>query len=428
MNDPIDPVNFASLGNQAETARRCRVDVIVVGGGPAGCSTALALARVGFAVTVVERTRYERFRVGETLPPESRISLNALGVWEQFLADGHLQSPGIASAWGGSDLYDNDFIVNPYGPGWHLDRRRFDIMLAHAAMAAGVEVLRGARGITISHVAYPREGEAPAEPDWQAAGPEPPPPKCEKDRRFHYSSAAWLVGAVVDGRQMERRGNILVDATGRSSSIARRCGGRRVLYDRLIGLVCLVPSRSAPAASDRRTLIESVDCGWWYTAPLPQERRIVTFLTDADLVPAGRRQREEFWIEQLGKARHTRATLAGNSPDLGLRVVSSFSGRLEFTMQRSLVAVGDAVASFDPLSSQGIAWALESGIAAASAVEVFLHGRRQAIDDYARWVESEFRNYLVDRSAYYCAERRWNQSPFWARRHAEPIALREAQG
>jgi len=141
MNLRADPSRLQWLANPPDAAHRWRIDVIIVGGGPAGCSTALALARAGITVTILERSRYEKFRVGETLPPEARLPLTVLGVWEEFLADQHVESPGIAFAWGGPNLYDNDFIVNPCGPGWHIDRRRFDLMLARAAAAAGAELL-----------------------------------------------------------------------------------------------------------------------------------------------------------------------------------------------------------------------------------------------------------------------------------------------
>jgi len=361
-----------------------------VGGGPAGTATALALARAGYAVTLLERSRYEVSRIGETLPPEVRGPLTDLGVWDRFLADGHLESPGIAAAWGHSELYENDFIVNPDGPGWHVDRRRFDAMLARAAAAAGVEVLTGARPIRCIQ-----------------AGP-----------------AGWCVEALADGARLERQGSMLVDATGRSSSVARRCGGRRVVHDRLVGFVGLFRSVPAEGAGhDRRTLIEAVEAGWWYTAPLPDGRHIATFLTDADLLPAACDARARFWSEQLGRAPHTRDRLGGRTPDLRLRVVAACSARLDTAAIPGLLAVGDAALSFDPVSSQGVTWALESGLAAARAVDAHHRGDRRALDQYSRWIEAEFTDYLRTRAEYYSRERRWPHSPFWRRRQAQPNGM-----
>ena len=320
MNDPGVTPNPACVAIQARVAPERHVDVVVVGGGPAGCSTALALSRAGFAVTILERSWYESFRIGETLPPEAHRHLTELGVWERFLADGHLESPGIASSWGSPSLYDNDFVVNPYGPGWHLDRRRFDIMLARAAQSFGVEVLCGARGISLSHVATPlREGEPPGEPIANPARPEPRPPTSKKGHRVHVFSAGWLVGAIVNEQQMKRRAALLVDATGRSSSIASRFGGRRIVYDRLVALVGVFPDQLATTASDQRTIVESVECGWWYTAPLPQGLRIATLVTDADLLPAGRRRGEQFWNQQIERARHLKELVEPESRVAALR-------------------------------------------------------------------------------------------------------------
>ena len=58
------------------------------------------------------------------MPPAAKPLLYRLGFWDVFQKKPHLVSPGIVSAWSDPEPYDNDFIFNPYGPGWHLDRQR----------------------------------------------------------------------------------------------------------------------------------------------------------------------------------------------------------------------------------------------------------------------------------------------------------------
>src|SRR5438045_2486728 len=110
-----------------------RFTVIILGGGPAGTATALALLKYGYSVLILERSLYEDWRVGETLPPHVQTLLGSLGLWDHFLQDGHLPSPAILAAWGSAHLFETHFIFNPYGLGWHLDRMRFDAMLTLAA-------------------------------------------------------------------------------------------------------------------------------------------------------------------------------------------------------------------------------------------------------------------------------------------------------
>jgi flavin-dependent dehydrogenase len=359
-----------------------RVEVIVLGGGPAGTATAMALARAGRAVAVLERSRYELPRVGECLPPEVRGPLTELGAWESFLGSGQLESPGIAAAWGHPEPDDQDFIVNPYGPGWHVDRRRFDVLLAEAAEAAGPLVLKGAR-----------------------------PTRWARD-----SPAVWRVEALVDGWPLEIRAAALVDATGRSAAPARRLGSRRLVHDRLVGLWRSFPALGDGPGLDRRTWVEAVACGWWYSALLPDGRQVAALMTDADLLPAGAIARRTFWRRWLRQAPHTQARLGPDTTDIGLRIVSAWSARLDKMAGPRWLAVGDAAMAFDPLSAQGVMWALESGQAAARALDASLRGDVQAIGDYARQGEADYAAYLRDRGAVYGREHRWPDSPFWRRR------------
>src|SRR4051812_25170366 len=122
-------------------------DVVIIGGGPAGAAAALSL-RVhapSLSVALVERSAYDRQRVGETLPPTARGVLEHLGVWDSFTGQGHVAAYGTRAAWGSGELYENEFIYHPAGRGWHLDRRRFDRMLAREAGRRGVRIYSGHR-------------------------------------------------------------------------------------------------------------------------------------------------------------------------------------------------------------------------------------------------------------------------------------------
>ena len=121
------------------------VDVVIVGGGPAGAATALALVGHGLEVAVVERSCYDTVRIGETVGPDIKSLLVELGLWERFLATLHNPSHAVHAVWGSAAVSHQDFICHPYGVGWHLDRRRFDGMLADSAEERGVHMHRGTR-------------------------------------------------------------------------------------------------------------------------------------------------------------------------------------------------------------------------------------------------------------------------------------------
>lgn len=372
-----------SLVHRLRAGQSDQVDVAILGGGPGGTSTAIALARAGWSVIVMERSHYDSPRIGETLLPQVSVPLMELGVWHQFLLDEHIQSPGVTAVWGQTEPYDNDFIVNPYGSGWHVDRRRFDTMLARAAETSGAEVLRDTTPITCI---------------WDA-------------------KVAWHLEAIA-GRTVKRwHAAVLVDATGRLASPARSLGGRRIVYDRLVGLVGLIPVVSETIV-DRRTSIEAVQEGWWYAAVLPGGRNIAAFMTDADLMPRGISARNAFWRDQLQQASHTWARLGDGALDIEHRAVSAASSYLMCVVGPGRLAVGDAAMTMDPLSSQGVMWALESGLAGAKAVDAYLRGNTMALNSYARWVKSVFVDYLETRAEYYRRECRWPDRPFWRRRRA----------
>ena len=125
------------------------VDVVVVGGGPAGSTLALALARLNFSVVVIERSAYDSRRVGETFPAIINDLFARLAFRDAFAAQGHLLCHGTRSVWGSASPYENESLFNPYGAGWHVDRAALDAWLARLAEEAGVRVMRRTRVVAL---------------------------------------------------------------------------------------------------------------------------------------------------------------------------------------------------------------------------------------------------------------------------------------
>ncbi|MFG2827708.1 NAD(P)/FAD-dependent oxidoreductase [Streptomyces sp. NPDC048434] len=358
-------------------------DVVVAGGGPAGSAAALALVRAGRTVLLADAGTGPP-KAGEALVSMGRLLLADLGVEEPVLGTGHLPCHGNLSAWGSAELHAVDFINDPYGHGWHLDRPLFDRRLRDAARAAGAEVAEHTR------VRCPSR-----QPDgtWRLA---------LRDRS--------------GGGERTVRCRWVVDATGRGAAIAVRSGARRRTGDRLTAFH-LTLGPAPQATTDGRSLVESDQDGWWYTALLPSRHRLVAYFTDPDLPVAAARGAERF-RDRLLATRHIsrRARPHGLTALRPPRRAPAHSAHLDRVHGDGWTAAGDAAAAFDPLSSQGILTALYTGLSAGRAVDARLHGDRAALADYAAKVATARAAYQHGHRAVHAQETRWADRPFWARR------------
>ncbi|OJT12854.1 hypothetical protein TRAPUB_10551 [Trametes pubescens] len=355
-------------------------DVIIVGGGPAGCATALSIARHDtpnqFRILVIDDADPDAFKVGESLPAAAKRTLSLLDpslpirMAEDTKLGLHAPCTGNASAWASEHLYETYSLMNPYGEGWHLDRARFDETLREACQ----DRIRKGKFVAIRRV----------------DGPDA-------------SSYGWEVDAEMreSGELETFRTPWVVDATGRRASVARKLGATQLKTHDLLAFYILFRTRTSDSETpdrDDRTLIEAAPSGWWYTARLPHSTRLVTYTT-APSDPTARVARTTAGFmyllvaqtqhiaralglrsesdpdtadpvyEACAETRYTRSTAAGSSMlqpyaawEPGPSLSALNSNAVASPGGRGWCAVGDAALAFDPLSSQGLITALTSGL------------------------------------------------------------------
>ncbi len=356
-------------------------DVLIAGAGPAGCATAMLAARGGLSTVVLDRPQPAQSWAGETLPPGMENLVRSVFGADILSEINHRPAFGTRSVWGSSALVETDFLANPLGEGWILDRARFDAVAREIVLAQGVDIIR------VGHIGPPARG-----------------------------SSAWHLD-LGDGACLRAR--FLVDASGRSGALLRRLRTRRIAADRQIAILSAYPDDGDTYCG---TTVEAVAEGWWYTTPLPHGRRVLAYMTDADLWRHGTR----CWHELLRETHHVGRCAGQRALFARPAVYPAGTAQAEHLAGDDWLVVGDAAMSFDPLSSQGLASAIVMG---AKAGEAIAHPDRG--EAFAAWAE-EYRMLFAEhsdmRTFYARLERRWPHSAFWQRRHEPDHAAIRLRG
>lgn len=385
MNTQCEGAHAALVENRLSPApSQSHYRVAVIGGGPAGSSCALALANAGVSdILVVEASSYSGFKVGESIPPESRMLLRSLNIDDAFLTRHHEPCYGSCSYWGSDKRGYNDFLLNPHGHGWHLDRSRFDAFLAAQAHAAGVELLTGS----------------------SLSGSEP------------LGSTGYMLSLKCPGGVLARvHADFVVDASGRRSVFARQRGARQINSNPLICFAASLRRHNADVSFSRLTHLEAVEQGWWYVASIPGNAVIIAFATDVPIVRTMQLQKAERWYRMLRAAPHTSQLMEGIDPrDAQVRCYPVPSYCLDRLCGERWLAIGDAGSAYDPITAQGIVKSLSNGIHAAQAIQSHMSGTSDALEAFAQMVRAQYRRYLDLRRDLYCLEQRWPASEFWQR-------------
>ena len=363
-------------------------DVVIAGAGPAGSAAAIALKQAGFNVCLVDRKADGNRKVGESLPSASIRLLKKLGIngIEGLLdAWNYKRCLVNASSWGNEQWMYQSGMANPEGGGFHINRTAFDEALRQKAQTLGVPVYTA-----LIDQLYPIDDKKDTGFAVQFRGHNP--------TEITEISTKWVI-----------------DATGRKAAIGRKFGLKRERTDEQMAAVNWI---NAPVEDiDHATRIKSVSDGWWYTSLLPDHSRVISFQSLPATV-ARMHKNPELFFEKFNDAVLLPYKV---TPDLSIQSMAVDAGVIkpEAVTAKGLLCVGDAALSFDPLSSQGIFFALYSGIKAADAIVKCLIDPIAADstrNGYQLLVDSVFTENQKSRRYFYMNELRYFQQPYWQSR------------
>lgn len=361
-----------------------RTRVAVIGNGPAGIAAACVLAQAGVDTLLIGQSPGNSLKAGESLPGAALRLLRRLGIntiQTLLTPDAVLGCTANASAWGEENWTRQEAIFNPEGGGWHLLRHHFDAMLLEHARAQGVQILTGACRTLAPHGCGHRLQVATI--------------------RNHTDADITL------------QADFLIDATGRKAWLARRLGGPPVKLSRQLAVVGWMNGLTHD--QDNSTRLKSVADGWWYSARLPQGLRVAAFHGLPRAVVALSRYPEAFRAACNASGvlpfslQEKQCPLKLRTCDASVTISSQLGGE-------NWLAVGDAALSFDPLSSQGIYFALYSGIRGAEAALDCLHSSALAADALTRYrsmVLQVFESNQRTRRLFYTRELRYRDHAYW---------------
>ncbi|HEV2545936.1 MAG TPA: NAD(P)/FAD-dependent oxidoreductase [Stellaceae bacterium] len=323
-------------------------DVLVIGGGPAGSTIAALLAQGGRHVVLLEKDRFPRFHIGESLLPLNLPLFDRLGVAADVQRIG-VHKPGaevISDEHGAPTRFR--FADNPQlgiHHSYHVRRAEFDKLLLDNCRRLGATVLEGVRVTKI-------EFGSPGRTTVRANGPDG-------------ASSLWFP-------------RYLVDASGRDTVLASHLRIKRVDKRNntaaLFGHFRNVPRRKGEA--EGMITMHLFEHGWFWMIPLPDDVMSVGVVGTQAFFKTKKDDLGSFFARAVAASPKVAERMANAEPIGPLTATANYSYYSQRCTGDGYILIGDAASFIDPLFSSGVMMAMSSAAFAAEVVDAWLSERK----------------------------------------------------
>jgi flavin-dependent dehydrogenase len=360
-----------------------KYDVAIIGGGPAGSTAATLLGKAGRRVIVLEREKFPRFHIGESLLPFSMQTFTRLGLQEKLRAHFVEKFGGEIAEAGGekaAKFYFKDGFASRTDRSYQVTRSKFDKMLLDHAGESGAEICEET---SVDEVTFDDDGVT-----LRVCGPEPAgvtDPRYKKIRR-------------------ELRAKYVIDASGRNSVIGNKFKLKKS-YQHLQKLSLFAHyegvEREAGIDGTLTRMVRTLG-SWFWVIPLEDDRTSIGVVLEAADFKKSGLSAEEFFERAIAEQPLMRNRIGDGRRVSQVYTAADFSYRSEKLTGNCWLLAGDAAGFIDPVFSSGVFLAVLAGEQAADVLhEVLDHPKRarrlfrhyerlvnRAMNVYLRFVES----------------------------------------
>jgi len=374
-------------------------DVVVIGGGPGGSTAATLLAMQNYRVLLLERDKFPRYQIGESLLPSTIHGIcKILGLSEELKKAGFVRKLGGTFRWGVNPepwtfaFSTASTISESSAYAYQVERSKFDNLLLKNAANNGVEV---------------REQHS------------------VKDVLFNSGRACGVEFVDASGNARVAAAKYIVDASGNQSQVYKKVGER--VYSKFFQNLALFGyyenGERFPPPRDGNIFCAAFNEGWFWYIPLSATLTSVGAVVakeHADRLKLGHEEAMKQFIAScpeisrlLSKAQRVTEGIYGQ-----LRIRKDYSYTNDRFWVPGLVLIGDAACFIDPVFSSGVHLATYSALLAARSINSVLADEmdeNRCFDEFEKRYRREFRNFYEFLAAFYDMHQH-EDSYFWKAR------------